>query len=123
MNGWTDLCSPAKLYLLFMMALVLFNMANGYSIYAMRNFVYMIFGTFVLWVLCAANMDFAAWGLLAFPLFFFIVLIALWVFDGILFTTSREYKHRRSMSREEPVLVTEYKCTETIEEPTKCSNA
>lgn len=117
MSVWTELCSPAKLYLLAMVAMILFDMASGYAFHAMRNTVYAVFGTFVLWVLCAANMDFAAWGLLALPLFFFIVLIALWVFDGVLFTTSREFKHSRHdlhpMS-EDPVLVTEYKCKQPL---------
>lgn len=104
-----------------MTALVLFDMVSGYARSAMRNTVYTLFGTLILWILCAADMDFAAWGLLAFPLFFFIVLIALWVFDGILFTTSREYKHRSSSKYEQPVLVTEYKCTEPVDETKPCS--
>lgn len=119
--SWTNLCTPAKLYLLFMTALVLFDMVSGYARSAMRNTVYALFGTLILWILCASNMDFAAWGLLVFPILFFIVLIALWVFDGILFTTSREYKHRSSRRYEEPVLVTEYKCTEPVDEEDTCS--
>jgi hypothetical protein len=129
MSGWTELCTPAKLYLLFMVAVVLFDMASGYARHAMRNTVYGIFGTFALWVLCAANMDFAAWGLLALPLFFFIVLIALWVFDGVLFTTSREFKHRRHhgepwpFPNDEPILVTEYKCEQPLlEENGSCTS-
>jgi hypothetical protein len=126
MSGWTDLCSPAKLYLLFMVAMILFDMASGYAFHAMRNTVYAVFGPFVLWVLCAANMDFAAWGLLALPFFFFIVLIALWVFDGVLFTTSREFKHHRgNWQPEEPILVTEYKCEQPLygEDNSTCSSS
>lgn len=126
MDGWSSICPPAKVYLLFMIALVLFDMASGYTRHAMRNTVYAVFGTFVLWVLCAANMDFAAWGLLALPLFFFILLLALWVFDGILFTTSREFNHgscwNKWLKRENPVLVTEYKCTQSLNGENSCGN-
>ncbi len=126
MDGWSNVCPPAKVYLLFMIALVLFDMASGYSYSAMKNTVYAVFGTFVLWVLCAANMDFAAWGLLALPVFFFILLLALWVFDGVLFTTSREFNHGGRWNKwwrhEKPILVTEYKCTQSLNGDNTCGN-
>jgi hypothetical protein len=86
MNTWINLCPPAQLYLLFMIAVVLFDLVRGAGAFAVRHTGYALFGTIALWVLCAAKMDFAAWGLLMLPIFFFVVLIAMWVFDGVLFT-------------------------------------
>ncbi len=54
MDIWTTLCTPAKLYLLFMIALVLFDLVNSSGIYALRHTGYALFGTVALWVLCAA---------------------------------------------------------------------
>ncbi len=116
MDSWTDLCPPAQIYLLFMIALVLFDLVRGSGQYAVRHMGYGLFGTIALWVLCAANMDFAAWGLLLLPLFFFVVLIALWVFDGVLFTTGRKFQGGKSFSRfyEQPILVTKYECKQPL---------
>lgn len=122
MDAWVTLCTPAKLYLLFMIALVIFDLVNGSGTYAIRHTGYGLFGTVALWVLCAANMDFAAWGLLFLPLFFFIVLIALWVFDGVLLTTGREcHDCRKPRHSEQSILVTEYECKQPFDSNSSCA--
>lgn len=91
METWDTMCSPAKFYILFMIALILFDFYQGYGQYAMRHTVYLVFGGIALFVLCAANMDFAAWGLLLVPIIFYIFLIALWTFDQSFYSISRTY--------------------------------
>ncbi len=103
MAGWESICSPAKFYILFMIALILFDMYQGYSQFAMRHTVYLVFGGFFLYTLCAANMDFAAWGLLLIPILFYIFLIALWTFDQSFYSISRTYNN--VPSQQIPVMI------------------
>ncbi len=99
------MCSPAKFYILFMIALVLFDFYQGYAQYAMRHTVYLVFGGFFLFALCAANMDFAAWGLLLIPILFYIFLIALWTFDQSFYGITRTYNTGTTSGNYFPVFI------------------
>lgn len=75
-------CPPVNAYIIFMVAAIL------YEVFYTKNYTtslwfigYMMVGAVLLWILCAASMEFAAWGLLAIPAIFYIFLIALVIFD------------------------------------------
>ncbi len=78
-----------------MTAVVLFNVYRGTYRYAISHAVAMIVGTILLWVLCAANMEFAAYGLILLPLLFFVFLVALIFYDQSLFAIQTSYNSKR----------------------------
>ena len=88
-------CSPAKLYAVFMAAIVMFDLYIGKPMLAMRDTVYAAIGTLFLFVLCAARMDFVAWGLLLIPTLFFIFIVAVLVLDQA-FQIQSAYKMKES---------------------------
>jgi hypothetical protein len=82
-----------KVYVLFMVALIFFNLYEGQTHRFMRTFVYMIVGAMLLFILCAAGMDFVGWVLLILPVLFVMFILVILVFDqGFLF--EHEYKNR-----------------------------
>jgi hypothetical protein len=87
------ICSPAKLYFAFSMAYILFNFYLASVSGVMVSIFYAIFGTLLLWILCAAKMDFVAWGLLGLPVLFYILLFAIMVFDRSFLSVTHEYKN------------------------------
>jgi hypothetical protein len=91
-TGWIQLCPPAQLYAIVMVAFVLFQLYRGTYAYAVRHAVFGLMGTAFLWVLCAANMEFAAYGLLVLPVVFFLFLLAVILYDQSLIEIQREYK-------------------------------
>jgi FlaA1/EpsC-like NDP-sugar epimerase len=91
-SGWIQLCPPAQLYAIVMTAFVLFQLYRGTYRYAIRHAIFAILGTAFLWVLCAAKMEFAAYGLLVLPVLFFVFLLAIILYDQSLFEIQREYK-------------------------------
>lgn len=91
-NAWTTLCPPAQIYPIVMSAIVLFNMYRGTYRNALSQFIVMIMGTIFLWVLCAANLDFAAYALLILPVLFFVFLLAIVFYDQSLLQISHTYK-------------------------------
>lgn len=88
---WDTLCPPAQIYTIVMAALVLFNLYRGTYRYAISHFVAILIGTTFLWVLCAANLEFAAYTLLALPVLFFVFLLALIFYDKSFFEITRSY--------------------------------
>lgn len=92
-TGWIQLCPPAQLYAIVMTAFVLFQLYRGTYAYAIRHAVFAIMGTAFLWVLCAAKMEFAAYGLLVLPVVFFVFLLAVILYDQSLIEIQREYKN------------------------------
>ena len=88
---WDTLCPPAQIYTIVMAALVLFNLYRGTYRYAVTHFVAILIGTTFLWVLCAANLEFAAYALLALPVLFFVFLLALIFYDKSFFEITRSY--------------------------------
>lgn len=91
-QSWNTLCPPAKIYPIVMTAVVLFNLYRGTYRYAISHIVALIIGTTFLWILCAANLEFAAYALLALPVLFFVFLLALIFYDQSLFEITRAYK-------------------------------
>ncbi len=75
-----------------MAAVVLFNLYRGTFRYALSHAIALVIGTTFLWILCAANLEFAAYALLLLPLLFFVFLLALIFYDRSLFNVTSEYK-------------------------------
>lgn len=76
-----ELCPPVFAYAIFMMALGLYDIYMGSFPSLARTMFYLIFGGILLWILCAAGMGFAAWGLLGVPVVFYIFLFAIIIFQ------------------------------------------
>jgi hypothetical protein len=91
-STWEALCPPAKIYPVVMAGVVLFNLYRGTYHYAVQHAVALIIGTIFLWVLCAARLEFAAYGLLLMPVLFFVFLLAVIFYDQTLFTIKSKYK-------------------------------
>lgn len=91
-RGWQSLCPPAQIYPIVMTGVILFNLYRGTYSYALSHFVAMIIGTTLLWVLCAANLEFAAYGMLILPVLFFVFLLAIIFYDQSLLSITHTYK-------------------------------
>lgn len=91
-NAWVTLCPPAQIYPIVMTAVVLFNLYRGTYRHALSQFIAMIIGTIFLWVLCAANLDFAAYSLLILPVLFFVFLLAIIFYDQSMLDIRHSYK-------------------------------
>ena len=91
-RAWGSLCPPAQLYPIVMTGVVLFHLYRGAYRYAITHTVALIMGTTLLWVLCAANLEFAAYAMLLLPVVFFVFLLALIFYDQSLFDIKRAYK-------------------------------
>ena len=90
-KAWGSLCPPAQIYPIVMTALILFNLYRGTYRYAITHVVALVIGTTFLWVLCAANLQFAAYALLLLPVVFFVFLLALLFYDQSFFEIQRSY--------------------------------
>lgn len=99
-SAWKSLCPPAQIYPIFMSSLILFNLYRGTYRYAVSHFVAAFIGTIFLWILCAAGLGFAAYALLIFPVFFFIVLLAIVFYDQSLLEITSTYTANASACKE-----------------------
>ena len=91
-NSWTSLCPPAQIYPIVMTSVVLFNLYRGTYRYAITHMVALVIGTIFLWVLCAANLEFAAYALLLFPILFFAFFMAVLFYDQSYLSVHHEYR-------------------------------
>jgi hypothetical protein len=91
-RGWQALCPPAQIFPIVMAGIILFNLYRGTFAYALSHTAAMIVGTTLLWVLCAANLEFAAYGMLILPVLFFIFLLAVIFYDQSLLSVSHSYR-------------------------------
>ena len=91
-HSWQTLCPPAQIYPIVMTSVILFNFYRGTYKTAISYIVAAIMGTVLLWVLCAANLDFVAYGMLILPLLFFVFLLAVIFYDQSLLSISHSYK-------------------------------
>ena len=91
-------CPPARVYAIFMCAVILFDLYIGYYNQAFSNFIGVILGTILLWVLCAARLDFVAYSLLIMPVMFFIFLFTAVTYDQYL-RGVHEMEQRRMLAR------------------------
>jgi len=94
-NAWSSLCLPAQVYPVVMAGVILFDIYKGIYMRGIKNIVLLIVGTILLWVLCAAKMEFVADGLLLIPVVFTIFIVALLVFNNSLLVISNDYKDKR----------------------------
>jgi hypothetical protein len=76
-----ELCPPVFAYGAFMIALGLYDIYMGSFPSLGRTVLYLILGSMFLWILCAAGMDFVAWGLLSIPVMFYVFLFAILIFQ------------------------------------------
>jgi hypothetical protein len=93
-RNWSTLCPPAQIYPIVLSALVLFDLYRGSFKQAISHIVAMLIGTTFLWILCAANLEFAAYSLLILPLVFFVFLLAIIFYDQSLLSIKHEKKRR-----------------------------
>ena len=91
-KAWTTLCPPAQIYPIVMLGVILFSLWRGTYRQAVTNMVSLVVGTFLLWVLCAANLEFVAYALLLLPVLFFVFFLAIVVFDQSLIDVKHKYK-------------------------------
>ena len=91
-TAWSSLCPPAQLYAIVLTASVLYQIYRKTYRHALRHAIMGVIGTFFLWILCAAHMEFAAYGLLVLPIVFLLFLLAIVVYDQTLFEIQHAYK-------------------------------
>jgi hypothetical protein len=91
MDGPGLFCAPTRIYLVFMIAHIFFNMYLGRGRAIVRDIVYTIMGTIFFIILCAAGMDFVAWGLMSLPIIFYILLLAIVMFDQSSLNITSQY--------------------------------
>lgn len=91
-SAWTNLCPPAQLYPIVMTALILFDVYRGALRQALAHFVALLLGTTMLWILCAANLEFAAYALLCIPVIFTLFLLAIVFYDQSLISIKHRYE-------------------------------
>jgi len=77
-----------------MTSLLLFDLFIGNYKNLGFHIVSMIMGTGLLYALCAFNMEIVAWVLFGLPLFFFIALAALLIFDLSLIDVTHTFQQR-----------------------------
>jgi hypothetical protein len=64
-----------------MCAYVLFQLYQGSTRLFLTSLGQLIFGSLLLFVLCAASLEFVGWGLLLLPVIFYIFLVVILVFN------------------------------------------
>jgi hypothetical protein len=136
MDAWNYLCLPAKIYILVMIPIILFDIYLGSTQYAISNSISLCIGAILLWTLCAAKLEFVAYVLMFLPVLFFVFLIALIFYDKSLLSVRHEYtKARLEKQRREQMEANQYEndiifndnaqCEDTntqCKEETQCSN-
>ena len=86
-------CPPGFAYAVFMIALGLYDIYMGSFPSLARTLLYLIVGSILLWILCAAGMAPVGWALLAVPVIFYIFLFAILIFQkGFDFQTEERTK-------------------------------
>lgn len=110
-----ELCPPVFAYAIFMMALGLYDIYMGSFPSLARTMFYLIFGGILLWILCAAGMGFAAWGLLGIPVVFYIFLFAIIIFQKG-FDFQSEYRQHSAIAHAPCAEETEETCEPEPEE-------
>jgi hypothetical protein len=75
-----------------MTALILFDVYRGTLVQALKHLVLLLLGTTMLWILCAANLEFAAYALLCIPVVFVLFLLAIILYDQTLFSIKHRYR-------------------------------
>jgi len=100
-DAWSTLCLPAQIYPIVMAGVILFDLYKGIYRRGISNIILTVIGTTLLWVLCAAKLEFVAYSLLAIPVIFTVFLLAIIVFDQSLLAVSHEYVDNACKSNDE----------------------
>jgi hypothetical protein len=100
MDGSRLLCPPTRIFMVFMAAHVLFSMYLGAGKAVIRDIAYAIIGVIFFTILCAAGMDYVAWGLLCLPIFFYILLLAILIFDQSFLQISSRHSPSRGIQED-----------------------
>jgi len=82
----TGYCGPFLLYVIFMLALITYDITQYDKIAAIRNSIFLIIGAFFLWLLCKIGFEIAGWILISIIPFFFVSLIALLIVTQVVRT-------------------------------------
>lgn len=109
MDAWNSLCLPAKIYILVMIPIILFDIYLGSTKYAISNSISLFIGAILLWTLCAAKLEFVAYVLMILPVLFFVFLIALIFYDKSMISVRHEYiKARLKKQQREQIEANQY---------------
>lgn len=81
---WTSMCHPGQIFSIAMSSLILFDIYLGKFHKAFRDIIYLFIGSVFIWILCAANMGFVAYALMAIPIIFTIFIFAIILYDQTL---------------------------------------
>jgi len=79
-------CKPLLVYNVVMAALITYDATQGDIKAIVRNSVFLILGSGLIWILCTLGFTAAAWILLSLPPFFLVALLALLVITQIVNT-------------------------------------
>ena len=82
----TGYCGPYVLYVIFMLALITYDLTQYDKKAAIRDTIFLIIGGFLLWLLCKIGFEIAGWILISVIPFFFVSLIALLIVTQIVRT-------------------------------------
>jgi hypothetical protein len=77
---------PMVIYIIFMLALITFNITQYDKISVIRNSIFLVIGSTLLWLLARIGFEIAGWILISIIPFFFVALIALLVVTQIIKT-------------------------------------
>lgn len=81
-----SVCKPLIVYNIFVIALIMFNITQADFKSVMKNSIFLVIGSGLIWTLCYLGFGPAAWVLLSLPVFFVLAMIALLVITQIIKT-------------------------------------
>jgi len=96
-RAWNTLCPPAQIFPIVLIGILLFDLYRGAYKSALSHTATAIIGTGLLWVLCAAGLDFVAYALLIMPLLFFVFFLAIVFYDKS--SLNINHKHQNSCKK------------------------
>lgn len=79
-------CGPMVLYIIFMLALITYDITQYDRAAAIKNSIFLVIGATLLWLLCRIGFEIAGWILISIIPFFFVALIALLVVTQLIKT-------------------------------------
>jgi hypothetical protein len=81
-----SVCKPLIVYDIFVVALIMFNITQSDFSSAMKNSIFLLVGSVLIWALCFLGFGPVVWVLLSMPVFFVIAMLALLVITQIIKT-------------------------------------
>jgi len=121
---WNNFCLPAKIYIVVMVAVVIFDMYLGSLKNVLSNTISLFVGSILLWTLCAAKLEFVAYSLMWLPVLFFLFLFAIIVYDQSVLNIRSKNACGVKKCKEKPKKICPEKCPKsTCCEKPKCDCA